>query len=138
MSGKIGQAQPPGNADDSLIIAMSSAADIRTTGAALDKVAFQVSHELRDPSWDALLASIPGSHFEQCSGWGAVKARYGWQVLRILASADGVLVGGVQALTRRIGRWGKIGYVARGPAVLPGHEGVDRLLAAQVSQLARR
>ena len=100
-------------------------------------VTYQVSRQLRDPIWDALLASAPGSHFEQTSGWGAVKARYGWQVLRILASADGMLVGGVQALTKPIGRLGTIGYVARGPTVLPGHEGLDRLLAAQVGRIAR-
>ena len=120
------------------MIAISSAADNQATGAALARVAFQISHQLRDPIWDALLASIPGSHFEQTSGWGAVKARYGWQVLRILASAGGETVGGVQILTRRIGRLGTIGYVARGPVVLPGHDGLDTLLAAQVSQIARR
>ena len=101
------------------------------------EVTFRISSQLRDPLWDALLASAPGCHFEQTSGWGAVKARYGWQVLRILASVDGVLVGGVQALTRPVGRLGTIGYVSRGPAVLPGHEGLDRLLAAQVGRIAR-
>jgi lipid II:glycine glycyltransferase (peptidoglycan interpeptide bridge formation enzyme) len=67
-----------------------------------------------------------------------VKARYGWQVLRILASGDGVPVGGVQALTRRVGRLGTIGYVARGPAVLPGHDDLEERLAAQVTQIARK
>src|ERR1017187_7762645 len=102
------------------------------------EVSFKTSDELRNRDWDSLLDSISGSHFEQTSGWGAVKARYGWQVRRILANMDGTPIGGVQVLTRRIGHLGTIGYVPRGPAVLPAHEGLDRQLATQVGQIASK
>jgi len=114
------------------------AADRRTAGIAPSDVSFQVSYQLRDRVWDDLLASIPGSHFEQTSGWGAVKASYGWQVFRILASAGERLVGGVQVLVRRLGRLGRIGYVARGPMVLPGYGGVEKSLAAEISRIAHK
>jgi lipid II:glycine glycyltransferase (peptidoglycan interpeptide bridge formation enzyme) len=95
-----------------------------------------VSTELRDRAWDDLLASIPGTHFEQTSGWGAVKASYGWEVLRITATVESTLVGGVQVLVRRLGRFGKIGYVSRGPIAVPGCYGVDRALAEEVCRIA--
>jgi lipid II:glycine glycyltransferase (peptidoglycan interpeptide bridge formation enzyme) len=101
-------------------------------------IAFQVSSQVHDPVWDELLQSTPGTHFEQTSGWGAVKARYGWKVLRILADVGGSTVGGVQVLTRRIGRMGKIGYVSRGPAVVSTHKDIEGALAERVSQLARQ
>lgn len=107
-------------------------------GGTTNGVNFQISRHVRDPKWDALLNSIPGTHYEQISGWGAVKARYGWQVLRIGAEVNGRTVGGVQVLTRRIGRMGRIGYVSRGPAVVSTLGDIERALAERVSQLARQ
>lgn len=108
-----------------------SASDLRP-------VIYEISAARRDETWDALLGAIPESHYEQLSGWGTVKAQYGWDVFRIFARVDGQLVGGIQVLTRRLGGWGKIGYVARGPAVLPGWEVLEIGLAEQVSQIAKR
>jgi lipid II:glycine glycyltransferase (peptidoglycan interpeptide bridge formation enzyme) len=101
-------------------------------------VALVMSEELKDERWDAFLDSVPGAHFEQLSGWGAVKARYGWHVFRIIAMQAGQPVGGVQVLTRRLGKIGVIGYVARGPAVGPGQAGLDELLVEEVNRIARR
>ena len=91
-----------GKPHDKRAVVMSSEADSRTTRIVPTGVSFQRTYQLRDPAWDSLLASAPGSHFEQTSGWGAVKAGYGWQVFRILAAVAGRLVGGVQVLVRRL------------------------------------
>lgn len=117
---------------------MSPVACTDSTAVTWGGVKFNLSHQVRDPVWDGLLASIPGSAFEQTSGWGAVRASYGWQVFRILAIADTKLVGGVQVLVRRLGRFGRVGYVARGPMVLPGYHAIEKCLAAEVSRIAHR
>jgi lipid II:glycine glycyltransferase (peptidoglycan interpeptide bridge formation enzyme) len=98
---------------------------------------FQTSDQLRDPDWDSFVASTPGAHFEQTSGWGSVRARYGWEVFRILAFADGKIVGGVQVLSRRFGRWGRVGFVNRGPVAAQGREELAEQLAQRVSNRAR-
>lgn len=99
---------------------------------------FEISRQLRDADWDDYLGSIPGVHFEQTSGWAAVKSRYGWKVFRILVKSHGAIVGGVQVLTRRFGVLGAIGYVARGPVAGPGFMELPVDLAEQVNRLARR
>jgi lipid II:glycine glycyltransferase (peptidoglycan interpeptide bridge formation enzyme) len=117
---------------------MSLTVDNPTTGISSSGISLHLTHQLRDPIWDALLASTPGSHFEQTSSWGAVKASYGWQMFRILATEGERLVGGVQVLVHHIGPLGRIGYVARGPMVLPGYDGIEKLLAAEVSRIAQK
>lgn len=116
---------------------MNPVAGIQVAGSARFTPTCRVSDLHRDPEWDDLLAVIPEVHIEQTSGWGVVKAHYGWQVVRILAEEGGRLVGGVQVLTRRIPRLGTIAYVSRGPVTLPGNMGVDELLVEQVNQAAR-
>lgn len=90
------------------------------------------------PEWDAFLDALPGAHFEQLSGWAAVKARYGWETLRLVARRDGKIAGGAQVLTRRIGRLGRIGYLARGPAVPAGEIELALALVRAVDAEARR
>jgi lipid II:glycine glycyltransferase (peptidoglycan interpeptide bridge formation enzyme) len=102
------------------------------------RISFQITYEIHDQAWDKLLGAIPESHFEQTSLWGAVKASYGWQVLRILAILNTKLIGGVQVLVRRFGPLAKIGYIARGPMVLPGYNEVERMLVAEVDRIAKR
>ncbi len=75
----------------------------------------RTSREWRDPDWDAFVARCPKGHHEQTSLWGEVKGVYGWQPLRIVVSRENRILGGVQVLTRCFGRWGRIGYVTRGP-----------------------
>jgi lipid II:glycine glycyltransferase (peptidoglycan interpeptide bridge formation enzyme) len=84
-------------------------------------VRFEVCRELSQvASWDAFLASCPAAHFEQTSAWGAVKNIYGWKPVWVWASRNGQIVGGAMILTRRSGRFVKIGYVLRGPVWMPG------------------
>ena len=90
------------------------------------------------PEWDAFLDALPGAHFEQLSGWAAVKARYGWETLRLVARRGDRIVGGAQVLTRRIGRFGRIGYLARGPAVAADEPDLALALVGRMDEEARR
>jgi lipid II:glycine glycyltransferase (peptidoglycan interpeptide bridge formation enzyme) len=98
----------------------------------------ETSGDSRDEDWDAMLGRVPEAHFEQSSGWAVVKQRYGWKVRRLRACAGGEVVGGMQVLTRAIGRLGTLAYVSRGPVVLPGHEGLDRVLIQRLDEEATR
>ena len=104
----------------------------------LDDLAFTFSRELADPEWDDLLQRLPSSHFEQTCAWGAVKNHYGWEVLRLTARASGRMVGGVQVLTRRLGRVGTIGYVSRGPVAEAGLEGLNSVLVDKLAERAKQ
>ena len=116
---------------------MQPAFDRLATANAGPNLSYEISDKLRDSAWDALVAAIPESHFEQTSGWGAVKAQYGWQVFRVVAAVDGNAVGGVQVLTRSLGRLGKIGYVSRGPIAKEPDKDLTISLADEVCRIAR-
>jgi lipid II:glycine glycyltransferase (peptidoglycan interpeptide bridge formation enzyme) len=90
------------------------------------------------PEWDAWLATAPGGHHLQTSGWGYVKAGSGWHATRFLLRRCGDLVGGCQLLTRAAPVLGGVGYVPRGP-VFTSQEAdlVDTVLAA-LREHARR
>ncbi len=103
-----------------------------------DAGGIELGREVAAPEWDAFLDELPGAHFEQLSGWAAVKARYGWETLRLVARRDGRIVGGAQVLTRRIGRFGRIGYLARGPAVPAGETALALALVRRIDTEARR
>lgn len=105
------------------------------TSGAGSRAEFVYSTEVRDPAWDRMLNEVSGAHFEQTSGWAAVKTRYGWRVLRLTAQQEGVCLGGVQVLLRRVGRFGVLGYVSRGPTTRPGYEA---LAGELVDRLGRR
>lgn len=90
-----------------------------------------------DSAWDEFLAAQPiGSHL-QSSLWGQLKAKFGWQVIRILAQEGGQIVGGVQILARRLPIWGAIGYISKGPVVVPGRADVMGTLFDYIERVAK-
>ena len=60
--------------------------------------------------WDAFLLKHPQAHLLQSSAWGELKARHGWEPLRLAAGEAGA-----QVLFRRILPGIRIAYTARGP-----------------------
>ena len=90
-----------------------------------------------DPAWDEFLAAQPTGHHLQSSPWGQLKARFGWQIIRILAQEGDQILGGAQILTRRLPIWGKIGYISKGPVVLPGRSDVVEVLVDHIEEVAR-
>lgn len=67
--------------------------------------------------WDAFVENHNAAHLLQLSGWGALKARYGWRAEQVaLADARGARVGGAQILYKQsMGL--TLAYVPRGPVV---------------------
>jgi peptidoglycan pentaglycine glycine transferase (the first glycine) len=96
----------------------------------------RMSRERRDPEWDSFLARCPGGHHEQTSLWGEVKGLYGWKPFRIVVSRGNQIIGGVQVLTRYVGRWGRIGYVMRGPSAVCHDPELIQFILAQLNQAA--
>lgn len=98
----------------------------------------QVDHSERNPEWDAWVASTPGGHHVQTSGWAQVKALAGWRATRLLLRSEGRLVGGCQMLVRDLPLSRRLAYVPRGP-LLTSHEPalLDEILAG-MSEAARR
>jgi lipid II:glycine glycyltransferase (peptidoglycan interpeptide bridge formation enzyme) len=103
---------------------------------ALDGLTVRVSREMRDPAWDSFVARCPGGHHEQTSLWGEVKGVYGWQTLRIVVARGEEILGGAQILTRRVGRWGRIGYVSRGPLAAFHHPQLLDFVLVQLHRVA--
>lgn len=69
--------------------------------------------------WERFVQGHPRAHFLQLPAWGALKAAYGWQVLRVgltpLHSDE--VVAGAQLLSRSFGRVGSLAYLPMGPLV---------------------
>lgn len=79
---------------------------------------FREESTLLNPEWDHLLQSHPLGQFQQSSLWAQVKATEGWTVHRGLQLRDLAPVGGWQMLYRST-RFGRIGYVSKGPVPDP-------------------
>jgi lipid II:glycine glycyltransferase (peptidoglycan interpeptide bridge formation enzyme) len=83
-------------------------------------------------AWDDFVAAHPRAHLLQLSDWGALKAAFGWQPVRVALADDiGALVAGAQMLLRPLPLGlGTLAYIPAGPLV-------DWADAAQVSALLR-
>lgn len=88
---------------------------------------FHLSTHTRDPDWDAFVASSPWGHLLQSCAWGAFKADFGWQVLRLVCESGGQIIGGAQALLR-LTPAGPVVYVPRGPVLPPDDDALPAIL----------
>ena len=92
-----------------------------------------------DICWDTFLRATKCGQFQQSTMWARAKITEGWAPLRVVISLHDEIIGGFQIL-RRSSWWGGIGYVSKGPVVIPGRIGlaeyaIDLLL--KVSRKAR-
>jgi len=78
-----------------------------------------VSRNNTDSCWDSFLANVPEGQFEQSSMWARVKGLEGWKPLRILTWENQLVIGGFQILWRSKKPFGQIGYISKGPVLLP-------------------
>lgn len=96
-----------------------------------------VSTVIQDAEWDAFVDTAPGGGHLQTSRWAQIKARSGWQGLRLRLSHDGTILGGCQLLVRR-SQWGTIGYCPRGPLARDRDEAVISAVLDALEALALR
>lgn len=88
---------------------------VRAQARASYRVELDTAAESR--AWDAFVAAAPGGHHAQSSLWARVKSVLGWGVTRLVVRDGDAIVGGVQLLTRPVGRLGKVGFAPRGPVL---------------------
>jgi lipid II:glycine glycyltransferase (peptidoglycan interpeptide bridge formation enzyme) len=74
------------------------------------------SDALEDHAWDRFLGATALGQYQQTSVWARVKATRGWRCERTLLWDEDRLLGGFQLLHRRT-RFGKLGYVTKGPVL---------------------
>jgi hypothetical protein len=110
----------------------------KNNSSPLESLTVRMSRGGCDPDWDSFLDRCPGGHHEQTSLWGEVKGCYGWLPLRIVVSRGNRIVGGVQLLIRSLGRWGRIGYIARGPSAVYSDPELIDFIIAQLDRAAVR
>ena len=101
-----------------------------------EKLEFTVSRELHDDEWDDFLSARPTGQFQQSSLWAQVKASESWECSRLLVRRGGVLLGGAQMLFRAA-RFGRIGYVSKGPVLAAGEESLFRSILEELRSLGR-
>ena len=87
--------------------------------------------------WDSFVVAHPQGSLLQQSGWGALKAGFGWEARRLaVLGGDGRPLAGALLLLRA--RYGvSVAYVPRGP-LFSGEAAVDRLLLSGLERVARR
>lgn len=95
------------------------------------------SAEASPADWDAYLASCPRGQFQQTSGWAQVKAREGWSAVREWQGPEELASGGFQLLWKE-SRFGRLGYVSKGPVVPEETEAAVNAALARVLAAARR
>jgi len=84
------------------------------------------------------MAVHPKGHVLQTWEWGELKAKTGWQPLRLLVERDGLPVAAVSLLKRRIPVLGKyIFYAPRGPVLDITDRELFNFLLAEVRRLAK-
>ncbi len=73
--------------------------------------------------WDAYVKEQSRAHVLQLSGWGALKAAYGWRTACIGVEQNDALVGGAQLLFRPLPfRLGTMAYLPMGPYIEAAYE----------------
>lgn len=108
-----------------------------SSNAAGGALHMESSESVRDPGWDEFLLSCPLGQYQQSSMWAETKLVDGWQPWRLKAFSAGKLVGGFQLLCRRT-KFGRIGYVAKGPVVSDQHPEAVAVLLGAVKMSARK
>ncbi len=96
-----------------------------------------LSREPDDAPWDAFLARTPGGHYVQTSMWGQVKSFLGWKSIRLMVTLGGHIVAGAQLLIRRIGLFGPIAVVSKGPVFASGDPDLRRLVFEELNRTAK-
>jgi hypothetical protein len=96
-----------------------------------------LSREPEDTCWDSFLQETPLGQFQQSTVWARAKRPEGWNPVRMLVTVEDDIVAGFQILWQSSWR-GRLGYVSKGPVVLPGHHGLAEYATALLQTLSRK
>jgi hypothetical protein len=96
-----------------------------------------VSSTSEDAAWDRFLQEVPQGQFQQSAMWARTKAAEGWMPVRVLITLEGKFAGGFQLLGQS--SWpGRIGYVSKGPVILPGRPALEEYAIHLLREVAGR
>ena len=90
-----------------------------------------------DAAWDEFVSQAPGGDIVQTTAWAEAKRALGFRVGRVAICGEGGIAGGGQIIVKRMGPFGGIGYVARGPLLSHGHAGEAGALLDRIETWAR-
>jgi lipid II:glycine glycyltransferase (peptidoglycan interpeptide bridge formation enzyme) len=96
-----------------------------------------VSSSPENPEWDRFVIDGSDPHHEQTALWGRLQSLRGWRSFHVMMRQANTLLGGAQILERRVRRIGKIGYLSRGPLIVPDDAALRRSLLSAIRQIAR-
>lgn len=96
----------------------------------------QHTEEAEAAEWDLFLESSPLGHFQQTSRWARLKALDGWQAERFFLQPAHCREGGLQLLWKA-SRFGRIGYVSKGPVLAVENEISINLILEKLIATAR-
>ncbi|HMR31262.1 MAG TPA: peptidoglycan bridge formation glycyltransferase FemA/FemB family protein [Amaricoccus sp.] len=89
-------------------------------------------------TWDHFVASVAGD-VTQTTAWGRSKQATGSSVVMAISRAESGIRGGALILIKRLARFVAVGYVARGPLLLPSATGTDVVAVLdEIERQARR
>jgi len=98
-----------------------------------------LAHDVDDPLWDRFLEQTPLGQFQQSTLWAKAKAAEGWQPVRVLLQSGDAFIAGFQVMVRPAWRgFGRIGYVSKGPVVLPGRPWAATCAARILQKVVRQ
>jgi lipid II:glycine glycyltransferase (peptidoglycan interpeptide bridge formation enzyme) len=97
-----------------------------------------VSSSPEDSEWDQFVIDGPNPHHEQTALWGKLQSLRGWRSFRVMMRQANTLVGGGQILERSIGRFGKVGYLSRGPLLAVDNSAYRGRLLSAIKQVSRQ
>jgi peptidoglycan pentaglycine glycine transferase (the first glycine) len=109
----------------------------RSRTSHLPDLEVKLATEAQREDWNAFVASAANGHVLQSWEWGAFKAAYGWQPLRLLFYRDGELAAAASVLKRAAGPFSMC-YVPKGPIVDYGVPDLAGQVLDAVTALARR
>jgi lipid II:glycine glycyltransferase (peptidoglycan interpeptide bridge formation enzyme) len=96
-----------------------------------------VPDRLPDAEWDQFVCRTPGGDIVQTTAWAETKRALGFTVGRVALPRDGDIAGGGQIIVKRLGPFGGIGYVARGPLLDRRHGNEAGRLLDEIESWAR-
>ncbi len=106
-------------------------------GLSVGAMSSTVSRSFVDDQWDSFLQTTPLGQFQQSSAWARVKSQDGWSPLRVTFTLGSQMVGGFQILSRK-SKIGRIGYISKGPVLLPSFSDAAPLVLESLSKSVRQ
>jgi lipid II:glycine glycyltransferase (peptidoglycan interpeptide bridge formation enzyme) len=76
--------------------------------------------------WDRFLENYPDAHILQTTAWGALKAAFGWEVVRVAVNGEAGWIG-AQILFRRLPFGARLAYIPKGPVPICDEASFNRL-----------